>query len=148
MSPDDKLNVVLAHGAWANGSSWSGVIEPLQAAGHKVTAAEFALGPLVDDVARLRLILSRQDGPTIVAGHSYGGQIMTALGTDAPNVVGMVYVAAFALDEGETINQLLEGAPPTPALANLEIDSGGHYFLRTRPAEAAQAVLRTLGKEN
>ena len=79
-------NVVLVHGAWADGSSWSAVIERLQAEGYKVTAPQFSLHAIADDVARLRLVLARQDGPTIVAGHSYGGQIMTALGTDAPNV--------------------------------------------------------------
>jgi pimeloyl-ACP methyl ester carboxylesterase len=70
---------------------------------------------LADDVARLRQVLDRQDGPTVVAGHSYGGQIMTALGSDAPNVAGLVYIAAFGLDEGESIGGLLaQGGPPTP----------------------------------
>jgi pimeloyl-ACP methyl ester carboxylesterase len=90
-------NIVLVHGSWADGSSWSAVIERLQADGYDVTAPQFALGPLEGDLARLREVLERQDGPTIVAGHSYGGQIMTALGTDAPNVVGLVYIAALGL---------------------------------------------------
>jgi pimeloyl-ACP methyl ester carboxylesterase len=81
------------------------------------------------DVSRLRQVLARQDGPTVVAGHSYGGQIMTALGTDAPNVVGLVYIAAFGLDEGETIGALLGGGPPTPALAHLDIDQEGFAWL-------------------
>jgi pimeloyl-ACP methyl ester carboxylesterase len=75
-----------------------------------------------DDVARLRQCLARQNGPTAVAGHFYGGQIITALGTDAPNVVGLVYIAAFGLDEGESIGALLGQAPPTPALAHLDVD--------------------------
>jgi pimeloyl-ACP methyl ester carboxylesterase len=125
----DQPNIVLVHGAWADGSSWSAVIEQLQAAGHKVTAPQFALGALADDVARLRLVLSRQDGPTVVAGHSYGGQIMTALGTDAPNAVALAYVAAFGLDEGESIGGLLEQGPPTPALAHLDIDAAGYAWL-------------------
>ena len=79
-----RPNIVLVHGAWADGSSWSGVIERLQADGYHVTAPQFPLTALADDVARLRQVLDPQDGPTIVAGHSYGGQIMTALGTDAP----------------------------------------------------------------
>src|SRR3989442_3189007 len=91
-------NIVLVHGGWADGSSWSGVIERLQADGYHVTAPQFPMTTLPADVARLRQVLARQDGPTIVAGHSYGGQIMTALGTDAPNVVGLVYIAAFGLD--------------------------------------------------
>jgi pimeloyl-ACP methyl ester carboxylesterase len=129
MSPDNKPNIVLVHGAWADGSSWSAVIEQLQAAGHEVTAPQFGMGALADDVARLRQVLNRQDGPTVVAGHSYGGQIMTALGTDAPNVVGLVYIAAFGLDEGESIGELLAGGPPSPALANLDIDEQGFAWL-------------------
>jgi len=75
-------------------------------------------------------VLDRQDGPTIVAGHSYGGQIMTSLGTDAPNLVGLVYIAAFGLDEGESIGGLLaQGGPPTPALAHLDIDKLGFAWI-------------------
>lgn len=129
MTSDNKSNIVLVHGAWADGSSWSAVIEQLQAAGHEVTAPQFGMGALADDVARLRQVLNRQDGPTIVAGHSYGGQIMTALGTDAPNVVGLVYISAFGLDEGESIGELLAGGPPSPALANLDIDKQGFAWL-------------------
>jgi pimeloyl-ACP methyl ester carboxylesterase len=115
-------NIVLVHGAWADGSSWSAVIEHLQADGYTVTAPQFPLTRLADDVARLRRVLTRQDGPTLLAGHSYGGQIITALGTDAPNAVGLVYIAGFGLDEGESIGALLEQGPPTPALAHLDID--------------------------
>src|ERR1700733_14567154 len=115
-------NIVLVPGAWADGSSWSAVIERLQADGYTVTAPQFPETSLADDVARLRHVLSRQDGPAIVVGHSYGGQIMTSLGADAPNVVGLVYVAAFGLDEGESLGGLLSGGPPTPALAHLIID--------------------------
>jgi pimeloyl-ACP methyl ester carboxylesterase len=122
-------NVVLVHGAWADGSCWSSVIEALQADGVKVTAPQFALGPVADDVAKLRRVLRRQDGPTIVAGHSYGGQIVTSLGTDAPNVAGLVYIAAFGLDEGESIGALLQQGPPPPALAHLDIDDEGYAWL-------------------
>ena len=123
-------NIVLVHGAWADGSSWSAVVERLQAAGYNVTAPQFPETSLADDVARLRQVLHRQDGPTIVAGHSYGGQIMTSLGTDAPNVVGLVYIAAFGLDEGESIGGLLaQGGPPTPALAHLDIDKLGFAWI-------------------
>ena len=86
-----RPNIVLVHGAWAEGSCWNAVIERLQADGYHVTAPQFPESSLAADVARLREVLARQDGPTIVAGHSYGGQIVTALGTDAPNVVGLVY---------------------------------------------------------
>lgn len=121
-------NIVLVHGAWADGSSWSAVIERLQAKGYNVTAPQFALGPIVNDVARLRNVLTRQNGPTILAGHSYGGQIMTALGNDTPNVVALVYVAGFALDQGESIGTLLSGPPP-PAIAHLDIDKESFAWL-------------------
>ena len=122
-------NVVLVHGAWADGSCWTTVIKQLQSRGYNVTAPQFPESSLADDVARLRQVLNRQDGPTVVAGHSYGGQIMTALGADAPNVVGLVYVAAFGLDEGESLGALLGGGPPSPALANLDVDADGFGWL-------------------
>jgi pimeloyl-ACP methyl ester carboxylesterase len=125
----DRPNVVLVHGAWADGSCWSGVIERLQAQGFQVRAPQFPLTSLADDVARLRQVLEFQDGPTIVVGHSYGGQIMTALGEEAPNVVGLVYVAAFGLDQGESLGALLSGGPPTPALAHMFNDSRGFGWL-------------------
>jgi pimeloyl-ACP methyl ester carboxylesterase len=124
-----RPNIVLVHGAWADGSCWSGVIQRLQAAGYNVAAPQFPETSLADDVARLRHVLKRQNGPTVVAGHSYGGQIITSLGTDAPNVVGIVYIAAFGLDEGESIGQLLTQGPPTPALAHLDIDDLGFAWI-------------------
>ena len=124
-----RPNIVLVHGAWAEGSSWSSVIERLQADGYHVTAPQFPLTSLTDDVARLRHVLALQDGPTVIAGHSYGGQVMTALGTDAPNVVGLVYIAAFALDEGESLGGLLAQGPPTPALAHQSVDQLGFVWL-------------------
>ena len=124
-----RPNIVLVHGAWADGSSWGAVIERLQADGYTVTAPQFPESTLAADVARLRQVLHRQDGPTVVVGHSYGGQIMTALGTDAPNVAGLVYIAAFGLDEGESIGALAAQGPPTPALAHLDIDAAGFAWL-------------------
>jgi len=123
------MNIVLVHGAWADGSCWSAVIEQLQANGHQVTAPQFSLKARSDDVARLRQVLVRQSGPTLLVGHSYGGQIMTALGTDAPNAVGLVYIAGFGLDEGESIGGLLAGGPPPPAVANLDVDDSGAAWL-------------------
>jgi pimeloyl-ACP methyl ester carboxylesterase len=108
---DARPNIVLVHGAWADGSCWSSVIERLQADGYHVTAPQFPMTALADDLARLRQVLDLQDGPTIVAAHSYGGQIMTALGADAPNVAGLVYIAAFGLDEGESLGALLSQGP-------------------------------------
>jgi pimeloyl-ACP methyl ester carboxylesterase len=125
----DKPNVVLVHGAWADGSSWSAVIESLQAKGYSVTAPQFPESSVANDVARLREVLVRQSGPTVVAGHSYGGHIMTALGPEHPNVAALVYIAAFGLDQGESLGGLLGSGPPTPALAHLMVDEQGFGWL-------------------
>jgi pimeloyl-ACP methyl ester carboxylesterase len=122
-------NIVLVHGAWADGSSWAPTIKLLQAAGYNVTAVQLPHTSLAADVDKLRYVLALQNGPTIVAGHSFGGQVMTALGEDAPNVVGLVYIAAFGLDEGESIGALLAQGEPTPALAHLVIDPQGYAWL-------------------
>jgi pimeloyl-ACP methyl ester carboxylesterase len=124
-----RPNIVLVHGAWADGSCWSGVIERLLADGYRVSAPQFPLTTLDDDVARLRQVLELQDGPTVVAGHSYGGQIMTALGRDAPKVVSLVYLAAFGLDEGESLGTLLSRGPTPAALAHLFTDKQGFCWL-------------------
>ncbi len=124
-----RPNIVLVHGAWADGSSWSSVIERLQADGYRVTAPQFPLTSVADDVARLRHVLALQGGPTVIAGHSYGGLVMSALGTDAPNVVGLVYIAAFGIDEGESLGGLLAQGPPTPALAHQVVDDEGFVWL-------------------
>ena len=124
-----KPNIVLVHGAWADGSCWSKVIERLQAEGYTVTAPQLPETSLAADVARVRHVLTRQDGPTVLGAHSYGGQVITSLGTDAPNVVGLVYIAGFGLDEGESIGALLQQGPPTPAVANVDVDSEGFAWL-------------------
>ena len=124
-----RPNIVLVHGAWADGSCWSEVIERLQAEGFQVRAPQFPLTSLADDVARLRQVLEFQDGPTVVVGHSYGGQIMTALGADAANVAGLVYIAAFALDQGESLGGLLSQGPVTPSLEHLVTDARGYAWL-------------------
>jgi pimeloyl-ACP methyl ester carboxylesterase len=122
-------NIVLVHGAWADGSCWSSVIERLQADGYHVAAPQLPETSLAADVARVRHVLSRQDGPTVLVAHSYGGQVITSLGTDAPNVVALVYIAAFGLDEGESIGALLQQGPPTPGVAHVDIDSEGFGWI-------------------
>jgi len=122
-------NIVLVHGAWADGSCWSAVIRTLQAKGYSVIAPQFPETSLAADVARLRQVLRRVGGPTVVAGHSYGGQIMTALGDDAQNVAALVFIAAFALEQGESLGGLLEGGPPSPALAHLVVDEQGFGWI-------------------
>ena len=125
----NKPNIVLVHGAWADGSCWSAVIRALQGKDYTVTAPQFPETSLAADVGRLRQVLRRQSGPTIVAGHSYGGQIMTALGADAPNVAALVFIAAFALEQGESLGALLGGGPPSPALAHLMVDEQGFGWI-------------------
>jgi pimeloyl-ACP methyl ester carboxylesterase len=122
----DKPTIVLVHGAWTDASSWSAVIELLQAGGYTVAAPPFPGTSLADDVGRLRQILRRQRGPIVLAAHCYGGQIITALGTDASQVTALVYVAAFGLDEGESLGTVLANAAPTAALAHLIVDE--HNF--------------------
>jgi pimeloyl-ACP methyl ester carboxylesterase len=116
-------NVVLVHGAYADGSSWSGVIARLQAAGLVATAVQNPLGSLADDVAHTRRILAMQDGPTILAGHSFAGTVITQVGTD-PRVVGLVYIAARAPDVGEDYGALASRFPTPPANAGLVYDHG------------------------
>ena len=122
-------NIVLVHGAFADGSSWSGVIQRLQSKEYNVVAPQFPLTSLEADVARLRQVLASQTGPTIVAGHSYGGQVITALGDDAPHVAGLVYINAFGLDEGETVVAVGANYPAPPATAHLRVDAQGMAWL-------------------
>jgi pimeloyl-ACP methyl ester carboxylesterase len=122
-------NIVLVHGAWADGSCWSGVIERLQKEGHTVTAVQMALTSFSDDVAQVRQVLSAQSGPTVLVAHSYGGAVITALGKDAPNVVGLVYVSAFAPDQGETLKGLITGGPQPAGGAALRPDEQGLVWL-------------------
>ena len=107
-------NVVLVHGAWADGSGWQGVYKLLVAKGYKVSVVSNADESLAGDVAATKRVLDRQDGPVILVGHSYGGAIITEAGND-PKVVGLVYIAAFAPDAGESIFGLLpKDSPPPP----------------------------------
>lgn len=94
-------NIVLVHGAFVNGSGWKPVFEILVKHGYHVSVAEHPLTSFGDDVTAVKRVLAMQEGPTILVGHSYGGAIITDVGND-PNVVGLVYIAAHALDEGET----------------------------------------------
>lgn len=109
-------NIVLVHGAWADGSSWSQVIKPLQAEGFHVTSVQIPLQSLEADVTAVRQVLAVQDGPTVLVGHSYGGAVVTQLGPDAINVVGLVYVSAFVPDEGESMKALVTSGPPRPGV--------------------------------
>ena len=96
-----KPAIVLVHGAWADGSSWAKVIPLLEKKGFHVIAVQNPLTSFADDVAATERIIDAQDGPVLLVGHSYGGAIITEAGND-PKVVGLVYVAAFAPDTGES----------------------------------------------
>lgn len=122
-------NMVLVHGAWVDGSSWSGVIERLQKAGYTVTAVQLDLTGLSEDVERVRQVLSAQTRPTILVAHSFGGAVITKLGKDTPNVVGLVYVSAFAPDEGETMKGLITGGPQPAGGAAIRPDEYGYIWL-------------------
>ena len=121
-------NIVLVHGAFADGSSWSRVIPILQAKGYNVTAVQNPLTSLADDVAATQRALARQNGPVILVGHSWGGVVITEAGMD-PKVVGLVYVAAFGPDEGEQVGELGKNYPPPPALAAPQVDDKGFMTL-------------------
>lgn len=121
-------NVVLVHGAWADGSSWSKVIQPLQEKGYNVTAVQIPLTSLADDVNVTNHVLSMQKGPVILVGHSYGGSVITEAGANASNVVGLVYIAAFAPDAGESIGQLNARFSAPPGSANAHPDAFGFLW--------------------
>ncbi|HKQ01454.1 MAG TPA: alpha/beta hydrolase [Actinomycetes bacterium] len=128
-----KANVLLVHGAWVDGSSWSRVITILQQRGYDVVAVQLPLTSLAEDVAWTRHVLAeRLAGPTVLAGHSYGGAVISGAATGADNVVGLVFASAFAPDEGESLGELGSRFPPPPGLAHTQPDSLG--FLWFDPA--------------
>jgi pimeloyl-ACP methyl ester carboxylesterase len=112
-------NVVLVHGAWADGSSWSKVIPLLAAKGLHAVAVQNPLSSIADDVASTNRLINVQDGPVLLVGHSYGGAVITEAGNN-PKVAGLVYVAAFAPDEGETCGGLAAKFPATPAFSEVK----------------------------
>jgi pimeloyl-ACP methyl ester carboxylesterase len=109
-NPDVKPTIVLVHGAYADASSWNGVIERLQQQGYTVIAAANPLRGVTSDSAYIASLLGQIDGPVLLAGHSYGGAVITNAATSAPNVAGLVFVAAFAPDEGETLGEVENGS--------------------------------------
>jgi len=139
----DATNVLLVHGAWADGSCWAKVIPLLQAKGLRVTAAQIPLTSLEDDVAVTRRLLSAISAPTILVGHSYGGAVITAAGVDDPNVKALVYITAFGLDEGESLASLSEQGPAPAGASAVEPDDHGFLWInrsRFHGAFAADAT--------
>jgi pimeloyl-ACP methyl ester carboxylesterase len=120
-------NVVLVHGAFADGSGWRNVYDNLTARGYRVSIVQNPLTSLADDVAATTRVLDRQDGPAILVGHSWGGTVITEAGVH-PNVAGLVYVSALAPDSGETTAQQYEGFGPTPDFV-IDVVEDGYGFL-------------------
>jgi pimeloyl-ACP methyl ester carboxylesterase len=121
-------NIVLVHGAWADGSSWSKVIPLLQAKGLNVVAVQNPLTSIAEDVAATNRIINAQKGPVLLVGHSYGGAVITEAGNH-PQVAGLVYVAAFAPDEGESCGSLAQKFPTTPLFSGINPIEDGFLLL-------------------
>jgi pimeloyl-ACP methyl ester carboxylesterase len=128
-------NIVLVHGAFADGSSWSKVIPLLQARGFTVTVVQNPLTSLADDVAATKRAIDNQDGRVLLVGHSWGGAVITQIGTD-PKVAGLVFAAAGAPNAGESFSEMTQGYPTPPGIAILKPDAAGFLALPP-PAVAA-----------
>jgi pimeloyl-ACP methyl ester carboxylesterase len=135
-------NIVLVHGAWADGSSWSKVIPILQNAGHRVIAVQLPLHSVADDVATVKRAIELFGGPTILVGHSYGGFVITNAGSNNQNVTGLVYVAAFAPDEDESLLTFMDPSTLPPGF--LVFDSGGFAYIN--PEMFHQAFAQDVNK--
>lgn len=124
----NQVNIVLVHGAWADGSNWSKVIPVLKKAGYNVVATQHPLTSLADDVEITRRLAEAQNGPVLLAGHSYGGAIITEAASKIPNAQGLVYIAAFAPDAGENLGGLL-GRVPSSGGAAIRPDKYGFLWI-------------------
>src|SRR6267154_1832518 len=131
-------NIVLVHGAFADGSSWSKVIPLLQSKDFHVTSVGIPLSSFADDVAATKRAIVAEDGPVILVGHSYGGLVITEAGND-PKVIGLVYVAAFAPDANQTITEISKPFPPPLGLSKLTPLTDGFILLTPDGIETAFA---------
>jgi pimeloyl-ACP methyl ester carboxylesterase len=143
-SPQGVRNIVIVHGAWADGSSWSKVIPLLQAKGFHVVAVQNPLTSLADDVAATKRAIALLDGPVLLVGHSYGGVVITEAGND-PKVVGLVYVAALAPSDGESVASVTKPFPPAPLGGEVRADAEG--FLTVTPKGIAEDFAQDLSDE-
>ncbi len=123
-----KPSIVFCHGIWADGSCFNKVIPTLQAEGHEVMAAQYGLDTQAADVAAVKRTLGRVSSPALLVGHSYGGAVITAAGTD-DRVAGLVYIAAVAPDAGETVNGQLSQFPTTEIFKHIEVAEGRVWML-------------------
>jgi pimeloyl-ACP methyl ester carboxylesterase len=121
-------NVVLVHGGFVDGSGWQGVYDALKKDGYAVSIVQNPTVSLKDDVAVTKRTLAAQDGPAILVGHSYGGVVITEAGTD-PKVAGLVYIAAFAPDQGESVSSLIQNPPPGAPVPPILPPQDGYLFL-------------------
>jgi pimeloyl-ACP methyl ester carboxylesterase len=128
MPQQNKPSIVFCHGLWADGSCFGKVISPLQADGHQVIAAQYGLDTPEEDVATVIRTLGRVNRPAILVGHSYGGSVITAAGTDE-RVAGLVYIAALAPDADETSQSLQDKFPATDVFAHIEVSDGRIWLL-------------------
>jgi pimeloyl-ACP methyl ester carboxylesterase len=150
-------NVVLVHGAWADGSSWAKVIPLLEKAGLNAVAVQNPLTSFDEDVAATKRAIALQDGPVILVGHSWGGVVITEVGAD-PKVAGLVYVAAFAPEVGVPVGELGKDFPPPPGLAEARPDAEGYLTLTRKgvfenfapdlPAAQKKLIFATQGATN
>jgi pimeloyl-ACP methyl ester carboxylesterase len=125
---DHVKNVVLVHGGFADGSGWRGVYDILRGTGHRVAIVQNPTVSLADDVALVKQTLAMLDGPVVLVGHSYGGAVITEAGND-PKVDGLVYVAAFAPDAGESVSALIKDPPPGAPVPPILPPQDGFLFL-------------------
>ena len=121
-------NVVLVHGGFVDGSGWQGVYDLLRKDGYTVSIVQNPTISLADDVAVTKRTLAAQDGPVILVGHSYGGVVITEAGND-PKVAGLVYIAAFAPDKGESVSALIKNPPPGAPVPPIMPPQDGYLFL-------------------
>src|SRR6202158_4371208 len=128
MKNTKSLNVVLVHGGWVDGSGWEGVHNILTRDGHHVSIVQIPTLSLADDVMATRRVIDAQDGPVILVGHSYGGAGITDAGND-PKVAGLVYVAAFAPDTGESVASLIKDPPPDAPIPPILPPKDGYLLL-------------------
>ena len=131
VAADGVRNVVLVHGAWADGSSWAKVIPLLEKAGLNAVAVQNPLTSFEDDMAATKRAIALADGPVILVGHSWGGVVITDAGAD-PKVAGLVYVAAFAPEVGQAVGDLGKDLPPPPGGAEIRPDAGGYLTMTTK----------------
>ncbi|WP_346318386.1 alpha/beta hydrolase [Chitinophaga sp. YIM B06452] len=150
--PKGVKNIVLVHGAFADGSSWAKIIPALHAKGLNVIAVQNPLTSLEEDVAATKRAIALMDGPVLLVGHSYGGMVITEAGND-PKVAGLVYVCALVPNDGQSVTDVTKAFPPAPGSGEFRQDASGflslspkgihEYFAQDLPAEDRQVLVAT-----